>query len=241
MTDLSIPDLYKFYRDQLSYQALINGGGYKKHRNRILCVLILPLIIVFVFGLRTYNYPILGSERMINMIIFIGLYIIYLIGIQYYFKFIDKKKGKWLNSQKNPEQLPFPEFVYKHRHLALKEYLMKHGVSTPEQWQHTIEELEKHRKKSLEEILFLMALIGGALGLLNDDIRNLLVGNIGDAPLQSWMYILFVSALIIPVYKLLLLFRNQDTGKWPIYKQMVNILKTTQPPSSPMPSKDTPG
>ncbi len=240
MTNLSVLNLYKFYRDNLSYQALINGGGYKKHRSQILCVVLIPLLIIFAFGLGIYNYPILGSERMINVIIFIGLYIIYLFGIQYYFKFMDKKQEKWLRAQHNPEQLSFSEFVYNLRYLGLKEFLMKHGVSTPEQWQHLIDELEKHRKKSLEEILFLMVLIGGAVGLFNDDMRIVLVGNIEDEFMRSCMFILFVSALIIPLYKLLLLFRNQEYGKWPIYKQMVNVLKVTQPPSSPKPSKGIP-
>lgn|GEM_PF-7013383 len=228
MNQISISDLYLFYRDNLSYQALINGGGYKKYRNRILCVLLLPLIPVFALGIWTYNLTIMGSEKMINVFVFIVLYTIYLIAIQRYLRSIDRKRDKWFAAQENPEGLSFTNIVYKRRCSGLKKYLMNHDIHTPEQWRDTIQKLEQYRKKSLDELLFLMALIGSAIVMLNDDVKNIAVGHIEDERFQSLMYIIYVLAFLYPVYRLALIFRNQEAGKWPIYKQMVDILKSMQ-------------
>lgn len=226
MNSFSTTELYRFYRDNLSYPALINGGNYKKQETKILCILLLPLLLLVVVGyFISFDVTILGSNRVINVLLFLVLLCAYFISLYLYFSKLDTMKDKWFAARDNPKNLSFYEFVDDLRKSEIQKYLRDRQTHTRQDVQRIIEKLEQERKRALNQVITLTALIGGAIAMLNDDLKILLVDGIEDTWWASFLYVLFVIACIFPIYQLLIRFQNLEYGKWPIYKQMIDVVK----------------
>jgi len=220
MKNSNLVELYKFYRNNLSYFALVSGGQYLRYKRQFIILLVSPFASMWLVGFFADRLGFLNS-----VILVIVAFSLLIYGM------------KVLREKENKNLLKFhPQFfdengntdiakINSFRKIELKKQFQQLDILQASKLKKLIKTAKKEIKKAVISVGVFSAIYAGIISLIWEDLRKVLIGR-GELDPR---FIVFWGLIFgYAVYLIVIEYRDLNFGKWPLYKELLTLSKEIQ-------------